>query len=331
MPSQAGILEDISKTYIHSINELPYSPGIPEKSIQKSGHISGWVDIVGFRQMIRDKGIDYVPGIPSDYAIVQYDAWADMDCEGCSLESLKKNVAVSTSGNQTLAALSVELKYSRTVCSGGGDSGGLIYYPEDSERKETVNRVWKLDDGGGGGEGGDDGSVSCSTSYYSESATFQDSEESPSLFIFPTKQAITIEQYKGIVPKNIIKFRDMDEGIIAYRVTTGNGSVMHRRKIGRIETTQKGIFFMNLTPLSVWEKTGSGIYHWRDDPIMGDDEITNITFDTPYGKAPNVDYSSGMVFHENKETSIQPGVWSVLYVVLIFFAGIYIMYKSSGF
>jgi len=57
----------------------------------------------------------------------------------------------------------------------------------------------------------------------------------------------------------------------------------------------------------------------EDDPIMGDDEIIDITFDTPYGKAPNVNYSSGMIYHENKETNIQPGVWSVLYVVLIFF------------
>src|SRR3989304_904695 len=107
MPGQAGILEDINKMYISHINQLPYSSGSPEKNIQTSGHISGWVDIVGFRQMIRDKGIDYVPGSPADYAIVQYDAWAKLDCEGCSLESLTKSIAVSTSGNRTLAALSV--------------------------------------------------------------------------------------------------------------------------------------------------------------------------------------------------------------------------------
>jgi len=90
----------------------------------------------------------------------------------------------------------------------------------------------------------------------------------------------------------------MDEGIIAYTITTGNGSVSHRRQIGRIETTPKGIFFMNLTPLSVWAKTGSGIYHWRDDPIMEDEEITEITFDTAYGPAPNIEYRSGIVYHE---------------------------------
>ena len=281
---------------------------------------------MGFRQMMRDNGTDYVPGSPADYAIVQYDSWADLDCDGCSVVSLTKNVAVSMSGNQTVAVLSVDLKYSRTVCS-VADSGGLIYYPEDSSRTERVNSVWKLDDGGGE----DDGGMSCSTSYYSESATFEDREVSPSQFIFPTKQAITIEKYRGVVPKEIIQFIDMDERITAYRITTGNGSVMHRRKIGRIETTPKGIFFMNLTLLSVWEKTGSGIYHWRDDPIMGNDEIKGITFDTAYGPVPNIDYRSEMVYHENRETNIQPGVWSVIYFVLVFFAGTYIMYKSSGF
>ncbi|NJD76247.1 MAG: hypothetical protein FIB08_04020 [Candidatus Methanoperedens sp.] len=330
MPGQAGILEDINETYIHNIDALPYSPGIPEKSIQTSGHITGWIDIVGFRQMTRDNGTDYVPGSPADYAIVQYDAWANLDCEGCSIDSMTKNVAVSISGNQTVAVLSIELKYSQTVCSAADSGGGLIYYPEDSDREKRENRVWKLEDGGDGGDE-DDSGVSCSTSYYSESATFEDREISPSQFIFPTKQAITIEKYRGVVPKEIIKFRDMDEGIIAYRITTGNGSVMHRRKIGRIETTTKGTFFMNLTLLSVWEKTGSGIYHWRDDPIMGDDEITDIIFDTAYGPALNIDFRSEMVYHENKETNIQPGVWSVIYLVLIFFTGIYIMHKSSRF
>jgi hypothetical protein len=295
MPGQAGILEDINKTYIHSINELPYSPGIPEKSIQKSGHILGWVDIVGFKQMIRDKGIDYVPGSPADYAIVQYDAWADLqNCGSCYVVYIKNQVTVRDSGSMTTAQNNIDLKWAEIITN--CDSNGCW--------QNTISRT--------------------------EYAIFSVSARSPLQFKFPTNQAITIEKYRGVVPKNIIKFRDMDEGIIAYRVTTGNGSVLHRRKIGKIETTQKGIFFMNLTPLSVWEKTGSGIYHWRDDPIMGDDEITGITFDTPYGKAPNVDYSSGMVYHENRITNIQAGVWSVLYVVLIFFIGIYIMYKSSG-
>jgi hypothetical protein len=329
MPGKAGILEDINKSYIKNIDELPYSPGMPEKSIQTSGHISGWVDIVGFRQMVRDNGVDYVPGSPADYAIVQYKAWANLNCDGCSLESLTKSVLISMSGNQTVASLSAELKYSQTTCSGGGDSGGgLIYYPEDSDINKSVNRVWKLDEAGGGSSGDDTG-ISCSTSYYSESATFEDRETSPLQFRFPTKQAIKIEKYRGAVPKEIIKLNDMDEGIIAYSIRTGNGSVMHRRKIGMIETTRKGIFFMNLTPLSMWEKTGSGIYHWGDDPIMGDDKITDITFDTAYGPASNVDYTSGMVYHENRETSIQPGVWFVIYVVLVSLSGIYAMFKSA--
>ncbi len=329
MPGQAGILEEINRTYIDNINELPYSAGIPDKNIQIQGHISGWVDVVGFRQMVRDNGMDYVPGSPADYAIVQYDAWANLNCDGCSLESLTKSVATSISGNETVATLSAELKYSQTTCSGGGDNGGgLVYYPKDSNRNKSVNRIWKLDESGSGSSG-DDESVSCSTSYYSESATFEDREASPQQFIFPTKQAITVEKYGGVVPKEIIKFKDMDKGIIAYRITTGNGSVTHRRKIGKAEMTPKGIFFMNLTPLSVWKKTGSGIYHWGDDPIIGNESITGVTFDSPYGPAPNVDYTSGMVYHENRETSIQPVVWFVIYIVLVFLSGIYVMFKSS--
>lgn len=295
MPGQAGILEDLNKTYISNINELPYSSGAPEKNIQTSDHISGWIDIVGFRQMMRDNGTDYIPGSSEDYAIVQYDTWADLqNCGSCYVVYIKNQVTVRDSGSMTTAQNNIDLKWAEIItnCNGNG--------------------CWQ------------------NTIYRNEYAIFSVSAKSPSQFIFPTKQAITIEKYRGFVPKKIIHFKDLDEGITAYRITTGNGSVMHRRKIGMIETTQKGIFFMNLTALSVWENTGSGIYHWRDDPIMGDDEIMDITFDTPYGPAPNIDYRSGMMYLENRETNIQPGVWSVLYVVLIFFAGIYIMYKSSG-
>lgn len=295
MSGQAGILEDLNKTYISNINELPYSSGTPEKNIQTSGHISGWVDIVGFRQMMRDNGTDYVPGRPSDYAIVQYDTWANLQyCSSCYVVDIRNQISVRDSFSMTIVQNHIDLKWAEIItnCDKNGCWQNIIYR--------------------------------------TESAIFSFSVKSPLEFKFPTKQEITIEQYKGIVHKEIIKFDAMDEGIISYKVTTGNGSVMHRRKIGKIETTPKGIFFMNLTPLSVWEKTGDGIYHWRDDPIMGDDEIIDITFDTPYGPAPNIDYNSGIVYHENKETSIQPGVLSVLYVVLIFFAGIYIMYKSSG-
>ncbi len=295
MSGQAGILEDINETYIQNINELPYSPGIPEKSIQKSGLISGWIDIVGFRQMMRDNGTDYVPGRPSDYAIVQYDTWADLqDCGSCYVVYIKNRVTLKDGGSITTAQNNIDLKWAEIITNC------------------DENGCWQ------------------NTIYRTENAIFSVSAISPIQFKFPTDQAITIEKYRGVVPKEIIKFKDMDEGIIAYRITTGNGSVMHRRKIGRIETTPKGIFFMNLTPLSVWEKTGSGIYHWRDDPIMGDDEITDITFNTAYGPASNINYTSGMVYHENRETNIQPGVWSVIYLVIVFFAGIYIMYKSSG-
>ncbi len=301
MPGQAGILEDLNRTYISNINELPYSSGTPEKNIQTSGHISGWIDIVGFKDMIMDDGVYYVPGNPADYAIVMADAGAGelqsrvvldyrVRCYWCFVSSFDKKISVTQQGNQTVATLYVTLKWYEAI--------------------ENSGSIQKID--------------------YAESATFEDRETSPSQFRFPTKQAITIEKYRRAVPKEIIKLRDMDKGIIAYRITTGNGSVTHRRKIGKVEMTPKGIFFMNLTPLSVWERTGSGIYHFGDDPIMGDDTITDITFDTAYGPAPNIN-SSGIVYHENKETSIDPGVWSILYVVLIFFAGIYIMYKSSGY
>ena len=88
---------------------------------------------------------------------------------------------------------------------------------------------------------------------------------------------------------------------------------------------------MNVTPFSVWRKTGNGIYHQGDDPIMDNGTIISVFLWTPFGRASDYNFSEYAVYHQNESTSINPAIGYVIYVVLIFFGGIYIMYKSSRF
>jgi hypothetical protein len=158
-----------------------------------------------------------------------------------------------------------------------------------------------------------------------------DSEPSPQQFTFLGPQNMTIEQYPGFAPVSLIRFDNISGSVIFFNITTPNGSVEHLLNIGVVERTKKGIPYMNVTPLSVWKKTGKGIYHQGSDAIMDNEIISSVSLWTPFGRAPDYNFSEYAVYHRNKQTSINPAIGYIIYIVLVFFAGIYIMYRSSRF
>lgn len=93
---------------------LNTGPYFPEVSWQESGHVRGWIDIVGFREMIQENGTDFVPGNASDFAIVQFDA--DADVPGIVRE-LIKSVQVFQNGDTVVAVLNVDLSWKSVICS----------------------------------------------------------------------------------------------------------------------------------------------------------------------------------------------------------------------
>ncbi len=112
-----GIFYILDEKFIDNISELPYSPGNPDKQIQRSGNIEAWIDIVGFNKMMRENGIDYVPGNPADHAIVQYDAKGR---QPGIFDSIEKTVSFSQSGNSLTAVLNVKLKWHTESCDENG-------------------------------------------------------------------------------------------------------------------------------------------------------------------------------------------------------------------
>lgn len=55
--------------------EIASEHGAPVKIIRSNGHIRGWIDIIGFREMCAINGTMYVNGSAKDFAIVESDAW----------------------------------------------------------------------------------------------------------------------------------------------------------------------------------------------------------------------------------------------------------------
>jgi hypothetical protein len=113
-----GIFYILDEKFIDNINELPDSAGNPDKQIQKSGIIEAWIDIVGFNKMMRENGLDYVPGNPEDHAIIQYDAQAEL--KHGFVDRIDKTLTVSTQEKILTARLNVELYWHDVSCSKSG-------------------------------------------------------------------------------------------------------------------------------------------------------------------------------------------------------------------
>jgi hypothetical protein len=108
-----GIFYILDEKFIDNISELPYSSGIPEVNWQASGYIQAWIDITGFKQMSRENGIDYIPGSPEDFAIVQYDAKAEVPG---SVTKIDKSITTYQIHNFTTSILTVNLYWKSISC-----------------------------------------------------------------------------------------------------------------------------------------------------------------------------------------------------------------------
>jgi hypothetical protein len=164
----------------------------------------------------------------------------------------------------------------------------------------------------------DQGSFPCGTA--TETATFQDSETIPQQFANPISE-LRIEKYKYINILNI----NSTSGILRYTVTTMNGSVSHRIKVGVVEYTQKGIPYMNLTQMNTWSCMGVGICNTRNEIMIENNTKFNISFETPYGNFQNTE---NITIIKARESTIEPYVYELAGFGIMIFAGIWLMKRT---
>ena len=149
----------MNSSYFANANLVTYdeSQYVPEQKIESSGNIRGWIDIVGFRGVLRKQDKYYINGNPADKAMIKFDAWGTVKL----IDSVTKNDAVYLSGESTIARLNVILKwhyYYSCNCDENGCS---------TCRKDVV-----------------------------EHATFYDSEPNPIQYPVSSDVKITVHEYK---------------------------------------------------------------------------------------------------------------------------------------
>jgi hypothetical protein len=274
-PASAGLLEELNSTYITDVSGLPpykESELRPDIEMTTAGHLQGWIDIVGFQNMANISGMLYIHSDPAANAVVRGTARILHQPSGINTE-LTQSISVKQVGVNTVAILHAVLKWDTVSCD---DDGCWI------------------------------------SGSFTETHDWIDTEISPPQFAFPGPQNMTIEQFPGFHPVSLIHFSDLNDSIIFFNITTRNGSVEHLLNIGMVELTSKGIPYMNVTPFPVWRKTGKGIYHQGNDPIMDNGTITSVFLWTPFGRAPDYNFSEYAIYHQNKPTSINPAIGYVI-------------------
>ncbi len=112
-----GLFAILDEKYISNISELPFFPGNPDKVLQSSNYIDAWIDITGFRGMIREKDEYFINDLPEDAAIVQYDVSGSPPGV---VDIITPTLTIKQAGDLTVAILDVVMKWSKTFCDKDG-------------------------------------------------------------------------------------------------------------------------------------------------------------------------------------------------------------------
>lgn len=293
-----GIFLTLNGTYADSVHDLPANINpVPEKMISKHNDIEGWVDIVGFRNMVRINGIDYVAGNPAEYAEVRYDARFDVDnisscklsTQSCIVNSISNDMSVSQEGNNTTVAtanVTVRWRIVRTPCTGS-------------------RCVYK----------------------YTSRASFKDYEKSPQTYgLNPKDVTVFVTEYNNTIsPKVSISVPGQGKAVkttIRYRDDTARHSFM----LGTVSYTEKNIPYLDMAVVDYWNVSVS-----TDMKRMGSNVLINgttldyselnVSVSTPFGTF----YANNYTIHKldySPEKTWNPVFFAVLGTVGILGYGI---------
>jgi hypothetical protein len=250
MPVQANTFDNLNDAFVSNVSQLPAIDDgrlKPDKVEQASGHIRGWMDIVGFREIARVNCIDYINGTSSEKVVIRYDAWG----EEVSVDSVTKTITTSISSNNTIAKMNVVLKwhyYYSCDCNKNGCS---------TCRKDVI-----------------------------EKTDFYDSELAPVQYPNSSTPILTLHEFPNSSKALLEVNTDDTVTAYTVTTANGSvkkhiqiGRVTYTAKGVPYANFTKENF-------TIWDDTGKGIYHQGNDVTL-DNNNFSFTALTPFGNAPN--------------------------------------------
>lgn len=293
-PSSAAvnIIEDILEMeFVDCISELTHTnEHKPDKIIQHSRHIHGWIDIVGFENMSKIDGKYYIPGNPTGNAIVRYDTWNTADGWNRAVDSFTETLTVKQTGEYLTAKLDIYLLW---------HSVRFDPYPYP----HVV------------------------TTYHTERTVFKDTELVPNIFTSPNYNHTYLDiviYNNSIQPKTSVRVVEYPEDVMVINYTYDNESIIHYLAVASIEYTPKNVAYMYLQDVNVWT-CECNITHFDEFIIIPTANFTEtnltVTCSDPYNEVEITNYTVANITYTGMEDSISSLFWAVLVIVAIFICG----------
>lgn len=300
--SSAGVLEDfLGQKYIESAHELKFS-GIyhPEKAEQTHQHIQGWVDIVGYEDMIYSNGMFYIQN--GSNPIIEYGVWDRGLFWDNNLDWIHiTNERVSTIENITTAEIDIHLLWHKSTL-----------------KSRTINgipRPWIHKD------------------YTNEYTTFTDIDIAP--MYYPTTDidntSIEIIIYNNTInPKTSIKILNLSKSILFVNYSYNNESIVHHFGTATQEYTDKNCPYMNITLDDCWEDQGN-LSQFNGHVIIPSmnfsiDNLT-ITLNSPYNYTEITNYTIYELKWYGLGDTFSPLFVVFILIMSVFIIGLYIQIR----
>jgi len=266
----------------------------PNKTVQAHKHIRGWIDIVGFKQIVRINGIDYCN---NSEPIIEYKLWDGGLHWNNNLDYIEiTDKRIFTEGNNTTVEFDIYLKWhhselkSRTVCGLNG------------------RRTYKW----------------ISKTYYREYMTLSASAEAPQQFQNNTDATANIIIYNNTINPHV------DIYVPVYNTTTKtvyayDGETITRRTLSGVSA----VGAVNFTECLYWEDD-SDLFAYKNDVAvlknMNESEFDlsklTITMHDPYEIRQIEDLNMSTVELDPNKPFNNPKVFVTFALLIVFGWGI---------
>jgi hypothetical protein len=262
----------------------------PDKHIQTGVDLQGWIDIVGYRNMIRINSVDYIYGDPADCAIIEFDVWDLMtgqkDRLNDNVDWIHTNLTVLQDKGNITAVLDIEMLW------------------HHSELKHTLT-----------------GKPYIKKTYHTESMSINDIEKVPKTFDYtPAEMTAYITVYNSSFSPKVLVYVPELPYLLKTTYTYNTDTIIRSGMLGEVEQTEKGIEFVNLTDVMMWSDPEGDLCHIGSSAVIRCENFSvdqlNINVSTPYEtvkiknyNVTTVDYTPG--------TSVHPLLYHILAIFII--------------
>lgn len=263
----------------------------PDKVTQTSGHVTGWVDIVGFTNMSEIYNEQYIPTDPTLNAIVKYE-FSPIIPENAKIVEWKTEQSVFMEGNITVAQVDVWLTYKiqkKETETVDGKTRTRIYYVQ----KPPEHHV------------------------------FFDREIPPQVYHTELdNKTIEVFVFNNTFSPKVVFIIPNYKFLTKSTVTYNKESITHYSLTAIRDTTNKSVTFANYTTADRWIQSDENEHITRTYtspiiliPIFDEKNIT-VSLSDMYGTYPVTNFNVTQV-DWTPSKSFNPIIWFVLGFLII--------------